>query len=106
MENNEFWVENRRYIQKDRFVKYNLFKRLELWVQINEQLNTYNTTLTNNIRVLDSVIQEKENEWTLIWWWGRNQAGYKLPRNQRRRNPRTRNSQLTRKIQVLYFFTL
>lgn len=70
VENNSFWVNNRRYIQKDRFVKYNLFKRLELWQQINEQLNTYNNTLTENIQVLDSVIQQKEEEWTLIWWWG------------------------------------
>lgn len=70
VEDNDFWVENRRYIQKDRFMKYNLFKRLELWLQINEQLNTYNDLLTKNIEVLDSVINEKEDEWTLIWWWG------------------------------------
>jgi len=70
VEDNDFWVENRRYIQKDRFVKYNLFKRLELWQQINEQLVTYDQLLTKNIAVLDSVIQEKEDEWTLIWWWG------------------------------------
>lgn len=70
VEDNDFWVENRRYIQKDRFIKYNLFQRLELWLQINEQLNTYNDLLTKNIEVLDSVINEKEDEWTLIWWWG------------------------------------
>ncbi len=70
VEDNDFWVENRRYIQKDRYIKYNLFKRLELWLQINEQLNTYNDLLTKNIEVLDSVINEKEDEWTLIWWWG------------------------------------
>ena len=70
VEENDFWVKNRRYIQKDRFVKYNLFKRLELWMQINEQLTTYDELLSKNIAVLDSVIQEKEDEWTLIWWWG------------------------------------
>ena len=70
VENNDFWVENRRYIQQDRFVKYNLFKRLELWLQINEQLTTYDELLEKNIAVLDSVIQEKEDQWTLIWWWG------------------------------------
>ena len=70
VEDNDFWVENRRYIQQDRFVKYNLFKRLELWLQINEQLTTYEDLLTKNIAVLDSVIQEKEDQWTLIWWWG------------------------------------
>ncbi len=70
VEDNAFWVKNRAYIQKDRFVKYNLFKRLELWVQINEQLKTYDETLSKNIRVIDSVIQDKEDQWTLIWWWG------------------------------------
>ena len=70
VENNDFWVKNRRYIQQDRFIKYNLFKRLELWLQINEQLTTYDDLLSKNIAVLDSVIREKENQWTLIWWWG------------------------------------
>ncbi|MGB1448979.1 MAG: hypothetical protein ACPG8F_03980 [Flavobacteriaceae bacterium] len=70
VEDNQFWVKNRRYIQKDRFVKYNLFKRLELWLQINEQLTTYNDILTENIQVLDSVIKTKEDQWTVIWWWG------------------------------------
>ena len=70
VEDNDFWIENRRYIQQDRYVKYNLFKRLELWLQINEQLTTYDDLLSKNIKVLDSVIQEKEDQWTLIWWWG------------------------------------
>lgn len=70
VEDIDFWVENRRYIQQDRFVKYNLFKRLELWLQINEQLKTYDELLEKNIAVLDSVIQKKEDQWTLIWWWG------------------------------------
>ena len=70
VEDNDFWIENRRYIQQDRFVKYNLFKRLELWITINDQLITYDELLTKNIAVLDSVIQKKEDEWTLIWWWG------------------------------------
>jgi len=70
VEDNNFWVENRHYIQQDRFVKYNLFKRLELWLQINEQLTTYDELLSKNIAVIESVIQEKESQWTLIWWWG------------------------------------
>lgn len=70
VEDNEFWIKNRRYIQQDRFVKYNLFKRIELWIQINEQLTYYDATLEENIAVLDSVIAKKEDQWTLIWWWG------------------------------------
>lgn len=71
VENNSFWVKNRRYVQQDRFVKYNLFKRIELWNQINEQLISYEETLTTNINILDNVLLEKESEWTLIWWWGK-----------------------------------
>ena len=70
VEDTDFWIENRKYIQQDRFIKYNLFKRIELWIQINEQLNEYNNTLAKNISVLDSVIAMKEDEWTVIWWWG------------------------------------
>ena len=70
VEENEFWIKNRSYIQKDRFVKYNLFKRIDLWVQINEQLTNYDQTLTKNIHVLDSVIKLKDDEWTIVWWWG------------------------------------
>ncbi|MGB1445128.1 MAG: hypothetical protein ACPG7X_04860 [Flavobacteriaceae bacterium] len=70
VEENDFWVKNRKYIQQDRFIKYNLFKRIELWYQINEQLLAYNETLDENIRVLNKVIAEKEDQWTVIWWWG------------------------------------
>ena len=70
VESNEFWIKHRQYIQQDRFIKYNLFKRIELWYQINEQLTYYNETLEKNISVLDSVIALEEDQWTLIWWWG------------------------------------
>ena len=70
VESNEFWIKHRQYIQQDRFIKYNLFKRIELWYQINEQLTYYNETLEKNISVLDSVIAQEEDQWTLIWWWG------------------------------------
>ena len=70
VESNDFWIEHRQYIQQDRFIKYNLFKRIELWYQINEQLTYYNETLEKNISVLDSVIALEEDQWTLIWWWG------------------------------------
>ena len=66
----DFWVQNRKYIQQDRFIKYNLYKRIELWLQINDQLLAYNETLDENIRVLNKVIAEKEDQWTVIWWWG------------------------------------
>lgn len=64
-----FWTKNRRYIQDDRFLKYNLFKRLGLWDQISEQLVEYDQTLGNNIKKLDSVIKQKSDQFTFIYWW-------------------------------------
>lgn len=87
VEDNNFWIENRRYIQQDKFIKYNLFKRLELWLQINEQLVTYDELLSKNIEVLDSVIQEKEDQWTLIWWWGEKPDWLRASRKSEKEEP-------------------
>ena len=65
----DFWIKNRKYIQSDRFLRYNLFKRLVLWGQIAEQLEEYDGALQNNIRRLDSVIKVKEDQFTFIYWW-------------------------------------
>ena len=65
----DFFVENRKYIQKDKYLKYNLFKRLNLWTQVSEQLVEYDVTLTKSIRKLDSVIKVKDDEITIIWGW-------------------------------------
>ena len=69
VEDASFWVKNRKYIQGDYFIKYNLFKRIELWAQINEQLTEYKATLEENIKVLNKVIAKKEEEIEIIWWW-------------------------------------
>ena len=105
VESNEFWIEHRQYIQQDRFIKYNLFKRIELWYQINEQLTYYNETLEKNISVLDSVIALEEDQWTLIWWWGDKPSWLQASPKSAPEEPRPWNSQLTRKIEVVYFFT-
>ena len=65
----DFFVGNRKYIQKDKYLKYNLFKRLNLWTQVSEQLVDYDVTLTKSIKKLDSVIKLKDDEFTIIWWW-------------------------------------
>ena len=65
----DFWIKNRKFIQRDRFLRYNLFKRLVLWGQIAEQLEEYDGALQNNIRRLDSVIKVKEDQFTFIYWW-------------------------------------
>ncbi|MDG2397054.1 MAG: hypothetical protein P8M03_05315 [Flavobacteriaceae bacterium] len=67
-EKSQFWIENRRYIQKDKYIKYNLLKRIELWEQIMGQLEEYTLALDDNIKYLDSVITDKEKEYTLVYW--------------------------------------
>jgi hypothetical protein len=66
---NEFWIENRKYIQNDKFIKYNLYKRLDLWEwSIKEQLNNYKKTLVEGTKMLDSVIAVRDSEIEIIWW--------------------------------------
>ena len=66
---NEFWLENRKYIQQDKFIKYNLFKRLELWeTSVQEQLQNYKSSLESGTKMLDSVIQVRDSEFEFIWW--------------------------------------
>lgn len=66
---NEFWIENREYIQKDKFIKYNLYKRLDLWQwSVKDQLQQYRSSLTEGTVMLDSVIAVRESEFEFIWW--------------------------------------
>ena len=64
-----FWVKHRKYFQKEKYLKYNLFKRLGLWEQISEQLVEYESTVGTNIKKLDSVLQVKNDEFVFIYWW-------------------------------------
>ncbi len=66
---NEFWIENRKYIQEDKFIKYNLYKRIDLWeYSIKEQLQNYKNSLKEGAQMLDSVIAVRDSEFELIWW--------------------------------------
>ena len=66
---NEFWIENRKYIQNDKFIKYNLFKRLDLWQwSVKDQLQEYRNSLTESTKMLDSVIAVRDSEFEFIWW--------------------------------------
>ena len=66
---NEFWIENRKYIQQDKFIKYNLYKRIDLWEwSIKEQLQLYRASLIEGTEMLDSVIAVRDSEIELIWW--------------------------------------
>jgi hypothetical protein len=65
----EFWVENREYIQNDRFMKYILYQRLDLWqYQVFDQLDNYKSKLVESTRILDSVIEVRNSEYEFIWW--------------------------------------
>ena len=69
IEYNEFWIENRKYIQNDKFIKYNLYKRIDLWeLSVKEQLSMYNKTVLDDIKSLDSVIQQMGNEKYFLYW--------------------------------------
>jgi len=66
---NEFWIENRKYIQEDKFIKYNLYKRIDLWeYSVKEQLQNYKNSLNEGAKMLDSVIEVRDSEFELIWW--------------------------------------
>jgi len=66
---NEFWIENRKYIQEDKFIKYNLYKRIDLWeYSVKEQLQNYKNSLYEGAKMLDSVIAVRDSEFELIWW--------------------------------------
>ena len=66
---NEFWIENRKYIQNDKFIKYNLYKRIDLWQwSVKEQLQEYRKSLTESTKMLDSVIAVRNSEYEFIWW--------------------------------------
>ena len=66
---NEFWIENRKYIQNDKFIKYNLYKRIDLWEwSVKGQLQEYRTSLTESTELLDSVIAVRNSEYEFIWW--------------------------------------
>ena len=67
-EKSQFWIDNRKYIQKDKYLKYNLLKRIELWEQIIGQLDEYTIEVNSNIEYLDSIILDKEKEIKIVYW--------------------------------------
>ncbi|MDG2371745.1 MAG: hypothetical protein P8L83_03940 [Flavobacteriaceae bacterium] len=64
----QFWINNREYIQKDQYVKYNLFKRIELWQQTAEQIEEYLKVVESSIQLVTKEIQKKDDEITIVYW--------------------------------------
>jgi len=66
---NEFWIENRKYIQKDFELKYILQKRTELWQEsITYQLDGYIKIVERDKKILDSVIKIYNQEKYFLYW--------------------------------------
>ena len=65
---NQFWIDNRRYIQKDK-VLYNLIKfRLGLWDEELYQLEVIVDDLDSTLEKVETVIQEMEDEVYFVYW--------------------------------------
>ena len=65
----DFWKENWKYVQKDKFLKYNLYRRLQMWdTSLFVQLDDYKNQLIKGEKVLDSVIAVRESEIEIIYW--------------------------------------
>jgi len=65
---NRFWIDNRRYIQKDK-VLYNLIKfRLGLWDEELYQLEGIVDDLNSTLEKVETVIQEMEDEVYFVYW--------------------------------------
>ena len=65
---NQFWIYNRRYIQKDK-VLYNLIKfRLGLWDEELYQLEVIVDDLNSTLEKVETVIQEMEDEVYFVYW--------------------------------------
>ena len=64
----QFWIKNREYVENDQYVKYNLFKRMELWEQTAEQIERYLKVVESSIQLVKKEIQTKEDEITIVYW--------------------------------------
>jgi len=69
LEDNMFWIYNRKYIQNDKEVKRILYKRIELWeYSVKDQLKTYKTSLLEGKNMLDSLISVMNKEKYFLYW--------------------------------------
>ena len=69
IDSKEFWIENRKYIQNDKFLKHLLKKRNDLWrFIVKDQLSYQNEIIKKEIKSLDSVIQRMNDELYFFYW--------------------------------------
>ena len=69
IEYNYFWIKNRRYLQRDNQLRLLVKDRMNLWEGfIDLQLNNYKTKVEDDKKVLDSLIQNYDNEKYFLYW--------------------------------------
>ena len=69
IDSKEFWIENRKYIQNDKFLKHLLKKRNALWrLNVRQQLSFQNDLIKKDIKSLDSIIHQMDNEKYFFYW--------------------------------------
>ncbi len=64
----QFWIKYREYIKNDQYIKYNLFKRLELWRQTAGQFKDYLQVIDSSIELVTKEIEKKDSEITIVYW--------------------------------------
>tara|TARA_B110000027_G_scaffold36708_1_gene40635 strand:+ start:37 stop:1077 length:1041 start_codon:yes stop_codon:yes gene_type:complete len=67
-EYNEFWFNNRNYIQKDYYMKNNLGRRLKNFTNVTGQLEVHRGRVEGAAHLLDSILTYKQNEIEIIYW--------------------------------------
>ena len=65
---NEFWFYNRKYIQKDFFMRYNLYRRLKGFEKLTIQLQAHKERVLEASILLDSIVHAKEQQTEFIYW--------------------------------------
>lgn len=66
---NEFWIENRKYIQGDKEIKRILYERIDLWeYNIKWQLQVFSKSLREGKEMLDSLILAMDKEKFFLYW--------------------------------------
>jgi len=69
IKDNEFWIKNRRYIQKDKQMKYLLANRQEFWEnEVKGHVESYLKIVENDINYFSEVVHEFNKERYFMYW--------------------------------------
>lgn len=68
LESPQFWIKNNEYIRNDRVIKYNLYKRIELWKTTLFEYKQFIQTIESFNSYLKSVINDYRKEKYFLYW--------------------------------------